>query len=229
MENNTSAISKIKAKTTFTILTLILVGIIAFSPLASCATPKQPSYGTADVDGQLTEGEWDLVADEFAKMYRAWDEDKVHQSTLYLKYDVATRTLYVLVFMEEGWPILMQTNAEVYVKIDGVPMAGPGLSEFAWVEPDTPIEGQAKGFEASFTLPQDTCDIEAHVNVYDPEEDEGSQTSGTLKTGVSLFVVPEYPLGAVVAVVTGFAALALVKIKKKIVPKKLFLLVFGFF
>jgi len=49
------------------------------------AAPPQPTYGVANVDGNI--GEWDLANDFFANMYRAGKTDKEIESKLYLRYD----------------------------------------------------------------------------------------------------------------------------------------------
>jgi len=214
MENNTSALSKIKAKSALTILTIMLIGTIAFSPLASCASPPYPTDGSAVVNGDFTE--WDLTNDFFANMYRAFDDDKQLQSKLYLRYDMATQTLFVLVLTEPAYPGLrIEDDAwfDVWVNTEsdmpGKELEG-GDATFAWVEFD-PAVSSVKGFEGSLHLAPGEYTIKAHIQV--SNDGVGSETSGTLKAGLDLFVVPE---GSTILLMGSlFAAFALFAAIKK--------------
>lgn len=166
-------------------------------------TPKQ---GTAIVDGQITE--WDLTNDVSIDMYRAGKSDFTVQSKAYLRYDVATGTVYILVLAEPGSPGLKQ-NDEAWVKIDGRKVVDGTYSTFEWVNPGFDGDpNHVQGFEASFLLPQGKFNIDIHLNVFDDGE---SQTSRTLKTGIKIFVLPEYALGGLAAISACFAAYIIIK------------------
>ena len=85
-----------------------------------------------------------------------------------------------------------------------------GSASFAWVE-FNPVVSNVKGFEGSFHLSQGEYMMKAHIQVDD--EGEGPQTSGTLKAGLNLFVVPE---GATLLIMaSGFAAFGLFAYKRR--------------
>ena len=176
-----------------TILAFVSVGLVN-------ATPPYPTTpATATVDGNP--GEWDLTNDFFADMYRAGTSDKVVQSKLYLRYDPATDTLYVLVLAEPAYPGLREAD-EAWVKIDGAKKVDGTYADFAWVELNPPETDYVKGYEASFTLPEGSYMLDVHLNVYG---DGQSQTSRTLKANIPLFVVPEGPIIAlIIASITAF-------------------------
>lgn len=157
--------------------------------MASASYPY-PQPGTAVVDGNY-EGEWDLSNDFFAEMYLSGQiEDKIVLTNLYLRYDLNTHTLYVLVLTVDNsiTMIIDKNQVETYFKIDNEIKVSPPESEnFKWVNPDT--QGKyAMGFEASFMLDPGTYNILVHANVA-PEGK--SQTSSTLKAGINLVVLPE--------------------------------------
>jgi hypothetical protein len=55
--------------------------------------------------------------------------------------------------------------------------------------------------------------------VWDGVDDSETQTSGTIRTGLPLTVVPEYLWGGLIAIGACFAAFAVVKSKKLLTPK----------
>ena len=120
---------------------------------------------------------------------RIFDESK-----LYLRYDLPSETMYVLVLAKSGVPALT-LNDDAWVAIDGISnkvVKGTSGSDgtppdFAWINPSN---GEADGFEASFKISPngETRNIMVHVQVYNDFE---SQTSKTIKIGLDLFVVPE--------------------------------------
>jgi hypothetical protein len=142
-------------------LTLVVPAmLILLMPVFAAARPPQPTFGTAVVDGQY--GEWNLVNDFFANMYRAGDSTKVLESKLYLRYNCATNTVYALVLAESGvigytdslstdaWIAIDQHNTKVVNQNagnDGIP------PDFAWIARG--FDGDPRhvlGYEASFTL-----------------------------------------------------------------------------
>jgi len=73
---------------TLPLLAGILILSVLFGPTASfvlSATPPQPTYALATVDGSI--GEWVLNNDFFANMREAAKPDKPILSKLYLHYD----------------------------------------------------------------------------------------------------------------------------------------------
>jgi hypothetical protein len=73
-------------------------GFVCFAPLVASALPPVPSLGTAIVDGQSDE--WNLAGDFFANMYLMGDPDKTVGSKIYLRYDGASNTLYMLMLAQ---------------------------------------------------------------------------------------------------------------------------------
>jgi len=197
------------------IIVFIAIFIISSIGLVSAGSPY-PTLGTTTVDGDPSE--WDLNADFFADMYRAGDPTKVVQSKLYLRYDIPTSTLYVLVLTEDDYPG-ERTPDEAWVKIDNAKMVDGDDVDFAWIEfpsSDPYYLTYVNGFEASFTLSQGEYSLDSHINVYSiNEEEKESQTSRVLKVGIDLFVIPEVPIGTIMAVASMFTALGLYAYKKK--------------
>lgn len=146
---------------------------------AGVAGGAEPTYGSATVDGNP--GEWNLTADFFADMYRAGDPSKKVESKLYLRYDCGTGVMYALVLSAGNWPILVQGNDEVWIKLNGGKV---GFASFAWVGQGYDGDGaHAQGWEASFPLGQGGYSLAAHNNVFD---DGGSQTAGTQEIGLTI-------------------------------------------
>lgn len=172
---------------------LVFVGLgLSYIPIAEAAAPN-PSLGAATVDGNP--GEWDLINDFFADMYRAGDPTKKVESKLYLRYDCATNTMYALVLTVTGVPALVEPD-NAWIAINGasnkVVHGNSGDDgtppDFAWVD--------TQGWEGSFSLPQGSYKILAHVQVFD---DGGSQTSATDrktdKDGIALVISCAPPAG----------------------------------
>ncbi|MDY6908257.1 MAG: hypothetical protein SV910_08570, partial [Chloroflexota bacterium] len=167
----------------------LLMGALAVIPavqsidLASAAVPPAPTYGTAAVDGDT--GEWDLGDDFFAEMYEAGKTSKPDTSKLYLRYDCESNTLYALVLANDGLLVIVETD-ESYIKVAGDKKVGDtdgddgNPPDFAWVGRDG---DRAQGWEASFVLAPGSYDeFYVHTNV----DDDGSQTSSTDKSGITL-------------------------------------------
>ena len=168
---------------TITVIGICTGVLLSVASLAS-ATPPNPTYGTANVDGNS--GEWNLVNDFFSLMYRAGNPNKPVESKAYLRYDCATHTMYVLVLMEPNsvgyidpnnqtaWVAIDQQNNKVVTENsgdDGVP------PDFEWVGQGYDGNPQhVRGYEASFPLASGSYEIIFHVDVIDAS---GAQTSAS--------------------------------------------------
>jgi uncharacterized repeat protein (TIGR01451 family) len=173
----------------------VLAAISAASVSTVSAIAAQPTYGTAIIDGN--QNEWNLTNDFFSKMCEAGAVDqttgecnnKDHLSSLYMRYDCNTNTIFALVLRESNfWP--EKSKGEAWIKIyelgnspvvdgdddnNGSPSGNP--PEFSWVPPDG-VEGvDLTGYEASFILQPGSYNMEAHVNIV-PD-----RTSSTGKSG----------------------------------------------
>ena len=172
-------------KAAMAVLTLLLVLVIGALPVFG-ATPPEPTYASANVDGN--EAEWDQRNDFFADMYRAGDPNKQVESKLYLRYDCQTQTLYALVLVEQGVTVLPQPD-DAFIKLgnatklvdgnygdDGTP------PDFAWITQNSTYFG----FEASTPLaPGNYTNLNVHVQV----SDEGSQTSAVADRAILLDIL----------------------------------------
>jgi uncharacterized repeat protein (TIGR01451 family) len=168
---------------------MIAVGLIAVmlmtwnGAFVWAATPPEPTYGTATVDGNY--GEWDLSNDFFANMYQGGDPNKDILSKLYLRYDCSTNTLYALVLVETGHTIDVDAGdpgEEHYIKIsdtkivdDGDQPPSGGPPDFEWIG----LSGDgttADGWETSASLDPGTYnDFDVHTQV---DDDETSAVEG---------------------------------------------------
>lgn len=187
-------------RTATMVIPLVILLALGFASAPAPATPPQPSYGVAVVDGNP--GEWNLNVDFFANMYRAGDPEKPLESKLYLRYDCLTYTVYALVLVESGvagtidttattaWIAIDDHNHKAVNEVsgnDGVP------PDFAWVGQGydgDPLH--VMGYEASFPLEPGMYLIIAHLWV----TDGGAQTSATIgfpKTGPPLVLNCETP------------------------------------
>lgn len=179
-------------------LALLLTAIVASSPLVTAAAPV-PSSGVAVVDGKINE--WNLEADFFTNMYLSGQsEDNIILSKLYLRYDLITHTLFVLVLTADNSITMIidkKNQVETYFKIGNeIKVSSPESENFKWVNPDS--KGQyAMGFEASFTLLPGTYDILVHANVAPQGK---SETSSTLKAGMLLDIVVLPEPGSIFAI-----------------------------
>jgi hypothetical protein len=144
---------------------------------------------TVDGDGS----DWDMDLDFFSDMYLAWNSNTV-LSRLYLRYDCVTSTMYVLVLAEDAaeLPIAAWDEAdEHWVKIDGdkviqAPKEGENFGEFAWV--GLSADGRtALGWEGATQVEHGSVNsISAHTNVDNPDEPEGTDTSGVRDLSLEL-------------------------------------------
>lgn len=186
---------------------LALSNTVIAVPTQPTSTPSQfePTYGNATVDGNSAE--WDLDADHFSSLYLAADDSKTVFGETYLRYDMATGTLYVLVIND--YPITVDSDS--FVKIDGR-VAVNYASGNDGSAPDFQYDSETPHYvwEASFLLPPGTYDIQIHNNVF---ESDKIQTSGTIRTGFPIFVVPEYAFAGLMALGACFAGFAVIKKK----------------
>src|SRR5205809_2852194 len=160
------------------------------------AAPPNPTYGTANVDGNS--GEWNLVQDFFSLMYRAGNPSKPVESRAYLRYNCTTQTMYVLVLMEPNSVGYIDPNAQTaWVAInaqnnklvtensgdDGIP------PDFEWIGQGYDGNPQhVRGYEASFPLAPGSYNIIFHVDVIDPSGAQTSASPGFPGTGPALLI-----------------------------------------
>ncbi len=166
------------------------------SALPALATPPQPTYGTANVDGNS--GEWNLVNDFFTLMYRAGNPNKPVESKAYLRYDCSTGTMYVLVLMEPtsigyidplaqtAWVAINAQNNKVVTENsgdDGIP------PDFQWIGQGYDGDPQhVRGYEASFSIAAGSYNIIFHIDVIDPSGAQTSASPGFPGTGPALTI-----------------------------------------
>lgn len=169
-----------------------LAGLLLAAIPLYAASPPEPAYGTANVDGST--GEWYLEADFFANMYRAGKPDKPLESKLYLRYDCSTKTLYALVLGEPGVPVLANLPADNYMKLGNATKLVDGNSgdegtppDFAWV--GLGFDGNpahAQGWEASALLmPASYTNLNVSAQVLDAC---GGQTSAVPNWAIPLVI-----------------------------------------
>jgi len=129
-------------------------------------------------------------------MYRSADSTKKIESKLYLRFDCATHTLYVLVLAEPGVTIRAGSSDhdDNYVKIDGIKKVD-GNSGDNGIPPDFSYiglsGGTAQGWEASFILPEGSYlggGTNKGLNVHTQVNDEGSQTSAVKNRSIDLVI-----------------------------------------
>lgn len=195
---------KLCNKKLFALTAFSLLLLTTFVSIANAADPFEPTYGTATVDGDISE--WDLTQDYFADMYRAFKDDKPVEAKAYLRYDLSTQTMYVLVLAEpsaiglayedDAWAAINGTGNKVFLGTsgnDGVP------PDFAWVGEGYDGDcSHVQGYEASFPLETGTHTMNMHIEVYGDGE---AQTSGLIKAGLNVFVVPETPIATTLVAV----------------------------
>jgi len=196
---------------------MLLIGILGCSTLVQAVAPY-PSFGSATVDGVTTD--WNLATDFFADMTRAGDVDPNHplESKAYLRYDISNQVLYVLVLAEPGIPAIV-SEGDAWAAIDDISnkvFTGSSVNDatqpnFAWVERSYDGDSNhALGYEASFSLAPGDYLIIIHIDVFDDGEFQTSATEG-LKTGIELFILPEYGLAGLAALLSCFGAFVLFK------------------
>jgi hypothetical protein len=185
----------------FLLVTVSLIALLVASA-AVFATPPQPTAGTAVVDGNY--GEWNLVTDFFANMYRAGNPNKPLESKLYIRYDCTTHVVYALCLKAGTDPIIADPNPEQnWIAIntqsnkvvtglsgnDGIP---PDF-EFINVVVPTPPDSLtfADGWEASFPLGEGSYTLIGHAEVLGDFLAQTSATTGFPGTGPALTLACE--------------------------------------
>ena len=176
----------------------VIVGLllIVAAALPAVAAPPNPTYGTANVDGNS--GEWNLVTDFFSLMYRAGNPHKPVESRAYLRYNCGTGTMYVLVLMEPtsigyidpnaqtAWVAIGAQNNKVVTENsgdDGIP------PDFQWVGQGYDSNPQhVLGYEASFQIGSGDYNIIFHVDVIDQSGGQTSASPGFPGTGPALHI-----------------------------------------
>lgn len=168
-------------KNLFPILRLVTLALLLAVLVWPAAATVVPSPAPV-VNGQITD--WNLTTDWVAEMHRAWNASKQYQSDLYLRYDCATQTMFVLVLTRAGYPGLLDPSLSWIKATDlGNATIVSGNSgnngvppDFAWV--GVAFDGNSahvQGYEASFPLTPGPHTIKAHIEI----DDAGPQTSGT--------------------------------------------------
>jgi len=134
-------------------------------------TPLNWTAGTATVDGDVSD--WgDLSGGNIMCTAGSLGVDgcegngKEQLSTVYLRYDCSTSTMYVLVLEADGKDA-ERSESDAWVTVGG--NSNKVLENFAWV-------GNTDGYEASFTMTEDSDNVQVHLNV-------SGNTSSTGKNG----------------------------------------------
>jgi hypothetical protein len=156
-------------------LVALVGGLVCFVPLRATALPPIPSVGTATVDGQCDE--WNLTSDFFANMYLAGDPCKTVESKIYLRYDGASNSLYMLMLAqshvigccEGGGGVAGTVLGAVGSKTVGEPSGNARFLPCSmWV--GRAFDGDsthAIGYEAAFHIMPGTYILLAHIDVLD--------------------------------------------------------------
>lgn len=173
------------------LLALVALLILAtFAPLSAgasgttdgvelvCCSPSLNGlvYGSANVNGVLDAGEWNLGA-PFAAMYRAGNPKKDVLAYLYLKYNCSTHTMYALVKSVNGYPV-QQDWSEAWIALGSLSNK-VSFTQKAWLT-------TGDGWEVAFPLAEDEYSIMAHTNV----NDGAWQTAGSEWTCLYVYCDP---------------------------------------
>ncbi len=142
--------------------------------------------GPAVVDGDISE--WDLDNEFFANMYRAGNASKPVESRIYVRFDPATDTLYLLIMAVPGVEVLAMPD-DAFVKLGGVKLVDGNSgnngvpADFAWVG----LNGdRAQGWEASMPFVQGTySNFNVHTQVWDDGE---AQTSAVKNRAIGMTI-----------------------------------------
>ena len=86
--------------------------LFAVNPSPANAAGPEPTYGTAVVDGDISE--WDLVEDHFSEMYVAGNPTKPVVGNTYLRYDCETSSLFVLALSTGDFDGLGEAWVKIY-------------------------------------------------------------------------------------------------------------------
>ncbi len=199
MSPRTHGVARWKPLLLASVIVIALVVAPLFSAQAQAPAPRAPedgagplaypypNGGTAVVDGNA--GEWDLAADFFANMHRAGNPAFDVLSKLYLRYDCAASTLYLLVLAEPGAQIeSFYTVSENWAKVNNQ-LKVSNLSGDDGVPPDFHYISSngtyAAGWEASFVVtPGSYTNFNVHTQVFDGSA--GAQTSAVANRSILL-------------------------------------------
>jgi len=147
-------------------------------------TPLNWTAGTATVDGDISE--WDLSGGNIMCTAGSLGVDgcegngKEQLSTVYLRYDCTTNTMYVLVLEADGKDA-ERSESDAWVTVGG--NSNKVLEEFAWV-------GNTDGYEASFTMTEDSDNVQVHLNVSGNTSSTGKNGDTSSITGITTCEVP---------------------------------------
>ena len=153
---------------------MMAMGLIAVMLMASnvafvsAATPPEPIYGTAIVNGDY--GEW-LSDPLFANMYEAGNPTKDVMSKLYLRYDCSNHTLYALVLAQSPFLLDGDTNLDNhFIKLGQSTKLVDGNAGNNGTPPDFAFIGLsgniAQGWEASTVLDPGSYDnLNVHTQI----------------------------------------------------------------
>lgn len=176
-------------KATARSLTLIAVFalLLAMPAIVGAATPPQPTYASANVDGNS--GEWSPPSDFFADMYRAGKTDKAVEAKLYLRYACpatgTTGILYALVLTQPGVTIDVSKDQYIRFGTNGTQLANAASGDdgtapdFAYITSGS----DTVGWEASALV-----DVGAYtnLNIHAQVLHDGSQTSAVADRAIPL-------------------------------------------
>lgn len=129
--------------------------------------PRHPTCGQAVVDGSVDE--WVMDDDAFADIYPGDQENGEVEARLYLRYDCRQELMYALLLSaSDGVALLRRSQGQLALGSTRSPVR---FVDFAWVEPGHGGDsGQARGWEASFSLPQGEHQIWASVRILEDGE-----------------------------------------------------------
>ena len=171
----------------FVSLAMVVALISLMAPATLAATPPEPTYGTAIVDGNVSD--WG-AATLFANLYRGGNPNNPVLAKAFLRYDCATQTLYALVLAAPGVTILTNVNGdEHYIKVNNNTLVNANSGndgvapDFAWVGQ---VGNNAQGWEASAVLaPGVYTDLNIHTQVFDGT---AQQTAAVANRSVNLTI-----------------------------------------
>jgi hypothetical protein len=154
--------------------------------------------------------------DAFAPMFRP-GLTGTYQSDVFLRYDVSTQTLYVLVLTIPGVVATLEPE-DAWVRIDDVKKVD-GTDEFPagsfeWVY----IGDTLRGYEAKFQLgpEKEEYQINVHINVVAPDTDPGDTETSRILILIRIpSIIPEAAMLAVVATMAAAIGLFLVHKRRK--------------
>jgi uncharacterized membrane protein len=162
----------------------------------TAADPPQPTYASANLNGDPSEWDLNVGGDFFAYMYRAGMSSMPIESNASLRYDCNTGIMYVLVMTVPGVPVLVSPT-DAWAAINSVSNkvytgnSGNGSTPPAFVWVGQGYDGNsshAQGYEAAFSIAPGNYTIIIHIAV----DDGGKQTSATTgfpQTGVPLEII----------------------------------------